>query len=97
MPGAYGEVEQAWRDIARDLDAGMDELSAHWTSGGVTGGASAAFDYHIHQRWMTALEALAQHADTMEQANEALAAEYEHTVKVCNCRSRFTPGSGSSA
>ena len=48
--------------------------------GGVTG-ASDAFDYHIRSRWMTAFEALAQRADTIEQMCESMAAQHEHTVK----------------
>jgi len=78
---AYGELEIAWRVVADDLAQGMNVLSPHWTSGGVLGGASEAFDYHIRSRWMTAFEALAQMADTVEQMCESMAAQYEHTVK----------------
>ncbi len=78
---AYGTMEHAFRDVAADLGHGVDVLSSHWNSRDDGRGASQAFDYHIRGRWMVALDALAQMCDTIQQMCEAMAAEYEHTVK----------------
>ena len=61
---AWGKLEHAFRAVAQDIDRGMDVLSTHWNSDlPDTGGASAAFDYHIRKRWKPALEGLAQGCD----------------------------------
>ena len=59
----------------------MDVLSTHWNSDlPDTGGASAAFDYHIRKRWKPALEGLAQGCDATQQLYELAAIEYEYVV-----------------
>jgi hypothetical protein len=78
---AWGEMEHAFRAVARDIDHGMDVLSSHWNSELCgTGGASGAFDYHIRQRWKPAFEAVAQACDAGQQLYELVAVEYEYTV-----------------
>ncbi|MEV5768739.1 hypothetical protein AB0L34_29810 [Micromonospora sp. NPDC052213] len=78
---AWGEMEHAFRAVARDIDYGMDVLSTHWNSELCgAGGASGAFDYHIRQRWKPAFEAVAQACDAGQQLYELVAVEYEYTV-----------------
>ncbi|MBM0205750.1 hypothetical protein JNW90_24100 [Micromonospora sp. STR1s_5] len=78
---AWGELEHAFLAVAQDIDRGMDVLSTHWNSDlPDTGGASAAFDYHMRKRWKPALEGLAQGCDATQQLYELAAIEYEYLV-----------------
>ena len=74
---AYGELEDGFTGVSRDLRDGMDVLSTRWDS---AGGASAAFDYHIRERWLPGLDAAARMANGTEQNFQMLAQMYEYAI-----------------
>lgn len=60
LADAHRSMEHGIRQVKDDTAAGMNILSSHWTSDGA-GGASTAFDFHIRERWVPALDSATGH------------------------------------
>ncbi|GAA4908579.1 hypothetical protein LX16_3033 [Stackebrandtia albiflava] len=78
---AWNELEHAFIAIGTDLTTGMDTLSVHWDSSeSGDSGASAAFDHHIRESWVPAMNACGQLCDLFQQLCEQMAAAFQEMV-----------------